>query len=322
MPVSPVKTWRYKGQSTFTLRVFARKIVPVTKSLFAIALVLAFADSLPAYQNISSEQLLTLLTTNDSLVLIDVREPDEYDSGHIEGGHLYPLNSVLLAGNYAELPSGFPLVFYCRSGFRSAQAAAFMDTASSGTYNGHIYNLTGGFSNWPYGAATSGQDGPTLRIEPDSLLFGVSLIGTEEDLSFTLVNSAQQGAAVLLIPALETQGFSVPADTVILLRNDSIRVTVAFHPQQVSIYSDSVAIFHGGAGRDTLNVLLRGSGVELIEGDIDSNGRIDIVDMMELLKELSGKETFSPRAKMDLNGDNSLDIYDLLRLLLLIRAGG
>jgi rhodanese-related sulfurtransferase len=304
------------------LRTFGRKFLPVTKILPAIALVCALAGSLPAYQDVTPEQLLTLLATNDSLVLIDVREPFEFDSGHIEGGHLYQLNSALKNSKYAELPVGFPLVFYCGSGFRSAQAVAFMDTVSGGAYNGNIFNLTGGFGNWPYAVVTGGQDGPALIIEPDSLLFDEIIPGTEAERSFSVVNSAQQGAAVVLIPALEAEGFSAPADTAVLLRDDSLRVTVTFHPQELSIYSDSVPIFHGGAGRDTLKVLLSGSGVAMIEGDINSNGRVDIFDLLELLKELSGRENNGARERMDLNGDGALNIIDLLRLLLLIRGDG
>lgn len=274
-----------------------------------------------AYQNVTPEQLLSLMATNDSLILVDVREPFEFDSGHIDGAHLYPFNSGLFAVKYAELPAGFPLYFYCGSGFRSGQAAEFMDTVSSGAYEGKIYNLTGGIIGWPYAVATGGQDGPALIIEPDSLLFDVIMPGTEAELSFTVVNTATQGTAVVLIPPLEAQGFTVMADTAAVLPGDSLTVTVKFHPAGNGLYTDSVFVFHGGAGRNALAVTLDGNSVQLLTGDIDSNGEVNILDLLELLKELSGKNNDGVRERMDLNADGVLNIFDLLRLLLLIRGG-
>ena len=50
-------------------------------------------------------------------------------------------------------------------------------------------------------------------------------------------------------------------------------------------------------------------------GDLDADGRVDIFDLLRLLKALSSRET--TRA-MDLDGDGNVDIFDLLRLLRLL----
>lgn len=55
-------------------------------------------------------------------LLLDVREPDEYASGHIPGSLNYPLSTL-----QSSLPEkGHPLFVYCHSGARSARAASWL----------------------------------------------------------------------------------------------------------------------------------------------------------------------------------------------------
>lgn len=56
--------------------------------------------------------------------LLDVRSQSEYDARHIEGAMLIPVDE--LAGRVAEVPRDRPVVVYCRSGGRSARAAALL----------------------------------------------------------------------------------------------------------------------------------------------------------------------------------------------------
>ena len=51
-------------------------------------------------------------------------------------------------------------------------------------------------------------------------------------------------------------------------------------------------------------------------GDLDSNGKIDIFDLLGLLKVLGGSQQASAAA--DTNGDGKVDIFDLLELLKLL----
>jgi rhodanese-related sulfurtransferase len=83
--------------------------------------------------------------------LVDVREPYEHEAGRIAGALHIELER--LPAEAASLDRDRPIVFYCRSGSRSALAAhAF---ASSG-YDAH--NLDGGLEAWV---------GAGLPIEPD-----------------------------------------------------------------------------------------------------------------------------------------------------------
>jgi hydroxyacylglutathione hydrolase len=80
----------------------------------------------------------------DQVVLIDVRQPEEYqgDLGHIPGSKLIALDT--LPENMSQIPQDRTVVFVCRSGSRSAKAAAF--AMEHGFRN--VYNLKGGMILW------------------------------------------------------------------------------------------------------------------------------------------------------------------------------
>jgi hydroxyacylglutathione hydrolase/adenylyltransferase/sulfurtransferase len=81
------------------------------------------------------------LLARDEVALIDVREPYERDVGHIPGSRHVELSS--LAGVADELPHDRPIVFQCRVGARSAQAAFAFRRAG---FDAH--NLDGGIVAW------------------------------------------------------------------------------------------------------------------------------------------------------------------------------
>nr|WP_295575647.1 rhodanese-like domain-containing protein [uncultured Microbacterium sp.] len=62
-------------------------------------------------------------------VVVDVRTPAEFASGHLEGAVNIDLHSTTFADEVAELDAGIDYVVYCQSGSRSAQAAATMADA-------------------------------------------------------------------------------------------------------------------------------------------------------------------------------------------------
>ena len=63
---------------------------------------------------------------SDSSVLLDVREADEYKSGHIPGAVNFPLSTL----NQAELPwdKNTELFVYCLAGTRSRKAVSFLQS--------------------------------------------------------------------------------------------------------------------------------------------------------------------------------------------------
>ncbi len=73
--------------------------------------------------------------------LVDVREPDEFASGHVPGARLVPLAQVPAALD--SLPRDEPVYLICHSGGRSAQAGHYL--AQQGL---DARNVDGGTSGW------------------------------------------------------------------------------------------------------------------------------------------------------------------------------
>jgi rhodanese-related sulfurtransferase len=74
-------------------------------------------------------------------VLVDVREPDEYEAGHAPGAVLIPIGE--LEGRVDELANAGDVVCVCRTGARSAAAAEFLRGRGL-----PARNLTGGMFAW------------------------------------------------------------------------------------------------------------------------------------------------------------------------------
>jgi rhodanese-related sulfurtransferase/rubrerythrin len=93
----------------------------------------------------------------DSYALVDVRQEPEYAEFHLPGARLVPLPE--LAERPGELPRDKPVMVYCRSGRRSAAAAALLD----GQGFADIRNLLGGASGWQ-GAVAEGPRSQGLDV--------------------------------------------------------------------------------------------------------------------------------------------------------------
>ena len=85
------------------------------------------------------------LMASQGAVIIDVRNPDEWDRGHIPGARLLPLAS--LHTRLAEIPRDRPVILHCQRGSRSAVAAATLDAFG---YD-DVHALEGGFAAWEAG---------------------------------------------------------------------------------------------------------------------------------------------------------------------------
>ena len=87
-------------------------------------------------------------------VVVDVREPEELAEGRIEGSVHVPLGALVRGEAAAEVElwrtSGVQVVTYCRSGARSAHAAAYLRDVGVA----QVASLDGGIQAW--GDATGG----------------------------------------------------------------------------------------------------------------------------------------------------------------------
>lgn len=87
-------------------------------------------------------------------ILLDVREPAEWRAGHAPDARHIPLGQ--LAQRAGELPDGRPVITVCRSGHRSARAAAFL--ARDGR---EVFNVAGGMAAWAHaGLPVRASSGP------------------------------------------------------------------------------------------------------------------------------------------------------------------
>lgn len=100
------------------------------------------ANPTSVVQDISPAGYQNQFTTNStSHLLIDVRTPEEFATGHIRGAVNIPVDS--LESRLNEVPGEQPIVVYCRSGNRSATASQILAQAGYTS----IYDL-GGLNDW------------------------------------------------------------------------------------------------------------------------------------------------------------------------------
>ena len=96
-------------------------------------------------------QQVSELLQRGEIQLIDVREPYEHEAGRIAGDRLVGLTE--LAAQAESIDRDRPVVFYCRSGSRSAMATEAFRGAG---YDAH--NMEGGLLDWTAAG---------LPLEPD-----------------------------------------------------------------------------------------------------------------------------------------------------------
>ncbi len=87
------------------------------------------AQRAAAGSTITATELKEMLDAGKDPYLVDVREPVEYEIVKIPGGVLIPKDRILSGEALAELPQDQPLVLYCRTGVRSAEALAAVKAA-------------------------------------------------------------------------------------------------------------------------------------------------------------------------------------------------
>ena len=98
-----------------------------------------------SYQQITQEKAKKMMD-NQKVIILDVREQDEYDGGHIPGAVLLPVGTIDEDTAAADIPEkDASVLIYCRSGNRSKTASSTL--ADLGYTN--IYEF-GGINTWPY----------------------------------------------------------------------------------------------------------------------------------------------------------------------------
>ena len=95
-----------------------------------------------ARPEISAKQLSEVLGRGENIVLVDVREPQEWAIGHIEGAVLISLDE--LPTRWVELDQSLEIVTICHRGIRSMHALEFLKTSGFD----RVQSLAGGMDAW------------------------------------------------------------------------------------------------------------------------------------------------------------------------------
>ena len=93
----------------------------------------------------SAQEAKAEMDSGNAYVLLDVREPGEFNSGHIPGAKLMPLSTVASAAPKEIKDQGMRILVYCKAGGRAGQA---VDILKQLGYTNAV-NI-GGIDSWPY----------------------------------------------------------------------------------------------------------------------------------------------------------------------------
>ena len=100
-------------------------------------------DSVPDVIALQPDYVKRLMDAGETLVLIDLRKPGEYRSGHLPGARSLPITE--LDRRFAEIPRSPRVILYCACPIEDI-ATAFTFLRTKGYANHAI--LEGGFDSW------------------------------------------------------------------------------------------------------------------------------------------------------------------------------
>lgn len=102
-----------------------------------------FGNRLRGIVDVDTAGAMQLINRQNAVVL-DVREQSEYDAGHVINSRLIPVGQIRERVGELEKFRERPIVVLCRSGNRSANAAAFLKKEGFTK----VHNLAGGILAW------------------------------------------------------------------------------------------------------------------------------------------------------------------------------
>lgn len=112
---------------------------------FAQIVVMEFQgeDAMGTYRNVNTKEAMAVIGKEKPL-LLDVRTPNEFHEGHLEGAWLIPVQQLAFRIGELEEHRDKPILVYCRSGNRSIPASQIL--MEKGFKK--VYNLSGGIREW------------------------------------------------------------------------------------------------------------------------------------------------------------------------------
>ncbi|WP_168194543.1 rhodanese-like domain-containing protein [Antarcticibacterium arcticum] len=93
---------------------------------------------------IKVDEAKTILAEDPNVIILDVRTPEEFQEGHIEGAVLINFFDDNFEQQVAMLDKDKPVVIYCRSGNRSNKAGKILTDLGFS----EIYDMEDGYVGW------------------------------------------------------------------------------------------------------------------------------------------------------------------------------
>jgi len=93
------------------------------------------------YYTIANVEELKSLMADRQALLVDVREPSEYQSGHIPSAINIPLRTI--SRNLSKIPSNRPVILYCSTGYRSSMGVMTLHLLNYDNVQGFPPSLSG-----------------------------------------------------------------------------------------------------------------------------------------------------------------------------------
>ena len=127
------------------MQFISNNILPISMAVFSGIMLLwsFFGNRFRGIKEVNSAGALQLINHKGAVVL-DVREPGEYDSGHVLNAKLLPLGKLKERIGELEKYKDSPIVVVCRSGNRSGTACFILGKQGFS----QAYNLAGGVQAW------------------------------------------------------------------------------------------------------------------------------------------------------------------------------
>lgn len=127
------------------MQFISNNILPISMAVFSGIMLLwsFFGNRFRGVKEVNSAGALQLINHKGAVVL-DVREPSEYESGHVLNAKLVPLGKLKERIGELEKYKDSPIVVVCRSGNRSGTACFILGKQGFS----QAYNLAGGVQAW------------------------------------------------------------------------------------------------------------------------------------------------------------------------------
>lgn len=118
-------------------------VIAALAMMFGSSAVLTACSSAGAVHKVEAKEFSDALV-NEKAVLIDVRTPEEFAQGHIQGAININAEGASFDAEIEKLDKSKPYAVYCQSSRRSGIATAKMEKAGFT----HLYDLAGGIQAW------------------------------------------------------------------------------------------------------------------------------------------------------------------------------